>query len=224
MSGNRATKARKAGTKGSTPGSKLAKGADGLNEQQRRFFAEYLIDLNGAAAARRAGYSERTARVIASELLAKPEGIAYLQKLMDERARRVQLTGDNVITELAKIGFADIRALFDEHGGLLPVDKWPDGIAAAVASVEVDALFDGYGDERKQIGVTQKVKLWDKPKSLEMLGRHLRLWVERVEHTGPNGGPIETRDDGIDLASLTDDELQQLEALRHAADSRRAGR
>lgn len=224
MAGNAATKARKTGKKAAAPGSKLAKGEDGLNEKQRLFCAEYLVDLNATAAAIRAGYSTKTARSIAQELLVKPEVIAKVQVLMDERSKRTEVTADRVITEVARLGFADLRKLFNAQGGLLPVNDWPDEVAAAVASVEVDELFEGFGENRHQIGYTKKVKLWDKGKALELLGRHLKLWVERVEHTGPNGGPIETKNDGIDLAKLTDAELQQLEALRHAADSRRAGR
>lgn len=221
---NKATAARKTGKKTPPPGSKLAKGADGLNDKQRQFCAEYIVDLNGTQAAIRAGYSAKTARAIAQELLVKPEVVAKVQALMDERASRTQVTADRVITEVARLGFADLRKLFDDKGALLPVDQWPDDIAPAVSSVEVDELFEGFGDNRVQVGYTKKVKLWDKGKALEMLGRHLKLFVDRTEHTGPNGGPIETRDDGIDLSKLTDDELQQLEALRHAADSRRPGR
>lgn len=214
-------KKKPAGTK--TPGSKLAKGADGLNDKQRLFCAEYIVDLNGSAAAIRAGYSAKTARAIAQELLVKPEVVAKVQALMDERANRTQVTADRVITEVARLGFADLRKLFDEHGGLLPVNQWPDDIAAAVASVEVDELFEGFGENRIQVGYTRKVKLWDKAKSLEMLGRHLKLWVDRHEHTGPNGGPIATRNDGVDLKKLTDAELEQLETIIQAAEQRSAG-
>lgn len=217
-----AAKKKPAGTK--TPGSKLAKGADGLNDKQRLFCAEYIVDLNATRAAVRAGYSERTAKQIAQELLVKAEVVAKVQSLMDERANRTQVTADRVITEVARLGFADLRKLFDDKGALRPVQEWPDEIAAAVASVEVDELFEGFGENRVQVGYTKKVKLWDKGKALEMLGRHLKLFVERTELTGPNGGPIPVKNDGVDLSVLTDEELQQLEALRHAADSRRAGR
>lgn len=208
-----------------TPGSKLTKGADGLNDKQRLFCAEYIVDLNATAAARRAGYSERTAKQIAQELLVKPEVVAKVQALMEERAQRTQVTADRVITEVARLGFADLRKLFDPLSGeLLPPAKWPDEIASAVASIEVEELMGGTGPDRVQIGWTKKVKLWDKGKALELLGRHLKLWVERTELSGPNGGPIPVKNDGVDLSLLTDEELQQLEALRHAADSRRAGR
>lgn len=194
-----------------------------LTERQRVFCEEYLVDLNGYAAAVRAGYSQKTARQMAVQNLGHPAVVEYLQKLTKERSERTQITADRVITEVARLAFSDVRKLFDERGALKPVQDWPEDVAAAVASVEVDELFEGFGENRVQVGYTKKLKLWDKPRALEMLGKHLRLWVERQEITGPNGGPIQTRDDGLDLSTLTDEELEQLERLRQAAESRRAG-
>lgn len=198
------------------------KPGEALTPKQAAFCAEYLVDLNATAAAKRAGYSERTARVIAQANLEHPACRAEIQRLMDERAQRTQVTADTVIRELARIAFSDLRKLFDERGGLLPVSQWPDELAGAIAVVETDELFEGFGENRVQTGYTRKVKAWDKPKALELLGKHLRLWVERQELTGPNGGPIQTRDDGMDLSNLTDDELEQLERIRQAAEQRRA--
>jgi phage terminase small subunit len=195
-----------------------------LTEKQRVFCEEYLIDLNATAAAKRAGYAEKNARTTAQQNLEHPACIEYLNKLVKARSERTQITADNVITETAKLAFSDLRKLFDDAGALLPVNQWPADMAAAVSAVEVDELFEGYGENRVQVGYTKKVKLWDKPRALEMLGKHLKLWVERMEHTGPNGGPIQHRDDGIDLSTLTDEELEQIERLRQAAESRRAGR
>jgi phage terminase small subunit len=195
-----------------------------LTDRQRTFCEEYLVDLNAAQAAIRAGYSAKTARVIANETLAKPAVAAYLQQLLAERSQRTQVTADRVITEVARLGFSDVRKLFDPLSGqLLAPSEWPDDVAAAVSSIEVEELMGGTGPDRTQIGWTKKVKLWDKPKSLEMLGRHLKLWVERHEHTGPNGGPIATRNDGVDLKKLTDAELEQLETIIQAAEQRSAG-
>ncbi len=195
-----------------------------LTDRQRVFCEEYLVDLNGYAAAVRAGYSQKTARQMASQNLEHPAVTAYLAQLMKERSERTQITADRVITEVARLGFSDLRKLFGKNGELLPIQQWPDDVAAAVSSVEVDELFEGFGENRVQVGYTKKVKLWDKGKALEMLGRHLKLFVDRMEHTGPNGGPIQTRDDGLDLSTLTDEELEQLERLRQTAESRRAGR
>lgn len=192
-----------------------------MTDRQRVFCDEYLVDLNGTEAAKRAGYSAKTARVMAQQNLEHPAVIEHLSKLMKERAERTQLTADRVITEVARLGFSDLRKLFDDKGALLPVTAWPEDMAAAVSSVEVDELFEGFGENRVQVGYTKKVKLWDKPRALELLGKHLKLWVERVEASGPNGGPIQTRTDGVDLSTLTDDELEQLEKIRRASDSRR---
>lgn len=195
----------------------------GLTDKQLAFCAEYLVDLNATQAAIRAGYSKKTAKSTGFQNMERPEIRVEIQKLMDDRSQRTEITSDAVIREVARLAFSDVRKLFDENGAMLPIDKWPDGMAAAIASVEVDELFEGFGENRIQVGYTKKVKIWDKPKSLEMLGKHLRLWVEKVEHTGPNGGPIQTRDDGLDLSKLTDAELDQLEAITQAAESRRAG-
>lgn len=89
----------------------------GLTPKQQRFVDEYLIDLNGAQAAIRAGYSPDTARQIATENLAKPYiqlAIAEARKAMQERTH---ITADKVITELALIAFADARELSEVKTG-----------------------------------------------------------------------------------------------------------
>lgn len=103
---------------------------------------------------------------------------------MAERSKRTAIDADTILRELLKLATSDLRKLFDEKGALLPADQWPDDVAAAVASVEVDELFEGYGQEREQIGYTKKVKFWDKTKSLELLGKHLKLFTDKIEHSG----------------------------------------
>lgn len=190
-----------------------------LTPKQAAFCAEYLVDLNATAAAKRAGFSQKTANEQAVRLMGLAHVQAEIQRLMTERSKRTEITQDGVIREIAKLAFGDIRKLFDENGALLPVQQWPDDIAPAVSSVEIDELFEGFGENRVQIGHTKKVKFWDKAKSLEMLGRHLKLFVDRAEVSGPGGGPIPVKTE-TDLSTLTDDELAQLEAIRAAADSR----
>ena len=74
--------------------------ADELKPKQERFCQEYVIDLNGAAAAIRAGYSENTARSIASELLTKPNIKRRVAELKTELAKRLDMTADTVIFDL----------------------------------------------------------------------------------------------------------------------------
>lgn len=84
---------------------------DDLNDKQRQFVREYLIDLNGAQAAIRAGYSAKTARNIATALLAKVHIASAVAAEMAERAKRTEITADKVITELWAIARADANEL-----------------------------------------------------------------------------------------------------------------
>ena len=79
-----------------------------LTAKQQRFVEEYLIDLNATQAAIRAGYSEKTAYSIGEENLRKPEISFEIQKAMDRRSKRTEITADRVLQEYAKIGFSNI--------------------------------------------------------------------------------------------------------------------
>lgn len=157
-----------------------------LSPKQKRFVEEYLIDLNATQAAIRAGYSPKRADSIGHENLRKPEIQKAVESKMNERSKRVEITADNVLREIARLGFSDPRKLFDENGNLKPIHELDDDIAAAVAGIDV--VVRGDGENALQV---RKIKFWDKNNALEKLGKHLRLWTERHEHTGKDGGPIE---------------------------------
>ena len=84
-----------------------------LTPKQARFVQEYLIDLNAAQAAIRAGYSAKTARVIGHENLIKPDIAAAIEKAMAERAERTELTADWVVDPMKPRvrGSAHLRAV-----------------------------------------------------------------------------------------------------------------
>lgn len=172
-----------------------------LTPKQIRFCEEYLIDLNGAQAAIRAGYSENSAKQIAAENLTKPDLQEYVQNLADKRAKRLEITSENVLKEIAKLGFADVRQIFNDDGALRGVTELNDDIAAAVQSVEVVTTYNGEEDDngRKMPQHTHKIKLADKKGSLELLGKHLKLFTDKVEHSG-----------AIDLSGKSDSELQAI--------------
>lgn len=167
--------------------------ARGLTPKQAAFCAEYLIDLNATQAAIRAGYSARTARQAAAENLSKPDIQTEVSRLMAERAARVEITADDVLAELLKLAMVDIGQAFNKDGSLKAVHDMPVDIRRAIAGVDVFEEFEGRGEDRTQIGWTKKIRFWDKTKALEMLGRHLKLFTDKLEHTGRNGGPIETQ-------------------------------
>lgn len=90
----------------------------------------------------------------------------------------------SLIQELRYISMSNITQLFDENGVMLPLDQWPAGAARAVEAVKVDELFDGDGKNRRQIGYTKQVKMWNKTKAIELLGRYLKMFLDRVEVSG----------------------------------------
>lgn len=143
--------------------------------ERKSLFIEAFIANGGNAtqAAISAGYSEKTAYSQGNRLLKDVEIKQQLSKRQEKLALKYSLDTESVLQELARMVYADPRRAFGPDGALLPVKEWPDDVAAMVASVEVDALYEGSGKDRKQIGVTQKVKFWDKNSAIEKAMKHL---------------------------------------------------
>ena len=151
-----------------------------LTDKQKAFVSEYIIDLNATQAAIRAGYSPDTAQQIGSENLSKPVLQESIQKAMNKRAKRTEVTQDMVVAELAKIAFLDIRDAFDADGNLLAIKEMPEDVAKAIGGLDHTVI----GDEDSKSGFTSKIKLIDKKGSLELLGRHLKMFTDKISHEG----------------------------------------
>jgi phage terminase small subunit len=116
--------------------------------------------------------------------LTKPDIAEFIQARMDARARRIEITADNVLKELAKIGFGNVKNLYGEDGRLLHVkDMDPDTSATITEIVE----------ERVGTLKRTKYKVADKKPSLELLGKNLKLFTDKIELGGKNGGKIKTK-------------------------------
>lgn len=154
--------------------------AERLTEKQRRFVSEYLIDLNATAAAERAGYKDPN---IGRQLITKNNVSKAIQEAIQRRERRTEITQDMVIRELAKLGFFDIRKLFDGNGKPLDISALDDDTAAALAGLDVQDVADSDGN---YIGFLKKYKMADKIRALELLGKHLGAWEPKgkQEETG----------------------------------------
>ncbi|MEX0285098.1 MAG: terminase small subunit [Paracoccaceae bacterium] len=156
-----------------------------MTDKQQRFVEEYLIDLNGTQAAIRAGYSEKTAPEQASRLLRNVKVASAIKEAKTARSERTQVAQDNVVCELARIAFSDLRKMMTSGGALLDPQDWDDDTAAAIASVEVVTTYTGETDENgnKVPEYTKKIKTWDKNSALEKLCKHLGMFTEKVDVT-----------------------------------------
>src|ERR1700741_2811896 len=118
-----------------------------LSPKRLRFAQQYVIDLNATLAAERAGYSKVCSDVTGCRLLADASVKMEIERLQAEIAMKTAITAEKVIRELAKIGFSDVRKLYDEHDNLKPIHELDDEAAACLAGVETESKSSKTGDE-----------------------------------------------------------------------------
>lgn len=149
-----------------------------MTGRERKFVEEYLIDLNAYAAAMRAGYAQSTARNAANWIEEarplKPKLRDEIEKRMAERSKRTGVTADRVILELARIAFANVTDVVNADTGKVLEGANRDD-TAAIAGIRVKSGEDFAETE---------VKFGDKLKALELLGKHLGMWVDNVKIDG----------------------------------------
>jgi phage terminase small subunit len=147
-----------------------------LTPQQAIFVREYLVDLNATQAAIRAGYSAASAASQGSRLLSLDKVSRAVKAAQDARAERTHITQDDVLRELARVAFADPAKCLGPDGKPLALHLIPEEARAALAVYEVEV-----GDAGATVC---RVRRWDKTKTLELIGKHLGMWSEKVELSG----------------------------------------
>lgn len=152
-----------------------------LTPKQERFAHEYVKDLNGTQAAIRSGYSKGTAESQASTLLRNPKVKALVASLKEKQIAKSGLSAQMVLDELTKLGFSNVRDLFDAKGDLRSIHDLTPAQSACIASVEVVMKNATAGDGK--VDRVLKIRTWDKPKVLELLAKHFALLTEVVKHT-----------------------------------------
>lgn len=154
-----------------------------LTDKQRIFIAEYMIDLNATQAAIRAGYSEDTARQMGCENLAKPDIAAELERRLQKREDKLEISAEKVLQELAKMAFVDPRKFYNLDGSLKHPTELDNDTAMSLAAMDIEEAYEHFGKgQAKPTGTIKKIKLADKGQNLERLGRHLKLFTDKIEH------------------------------------------
>ena len=145
-----------------------------LSEQRQRFVEEYLIDLNGTQAAIRAGYSVKTAQEQSSRLLSNVMVQEAISKAMAARSKRTGVNQDRVVLELAKIAFVKMTDVVDSNGRIR--EDATDDDLSCIESIKYKESDNEFGGS-----VEREVKIGSKLKALELLGKHLGMWNDRLD-------------------------------------------
>lgn len=145
-----------------------------LNDKQERFCREYVIDLNGTQAAIRAGYSENTANEQAGRLLVNVSIQERIAELKAEIGKRLDITADMVVQELAKIGFSNMNNYINNDFTFKSLDEITVDQSAAISSIEVSEFSGGKDNRASETKI--KFRLHDKRAALVDLGKHIGIF------------------------------------------------
>ena len=148
-----------------------------MTKKQKIFADEYLIDLNATRAYKVAYPSikkDEIAAVNGSKLLRNTKVADYIQKRMQDRQKRTEITQDRVLEELAAIAFARATDFAEIKGGCVIIKD-----TSGLSEQQIKAIA---GIKEGKFGI--ELKLNDKEKALELLGRHLGMFKDRVEVSG----------------------------------------
>jgi phage terminase small subunit len=160
-----------------------------LTPKQEAFIREYLVDLNGTAAAERAGYGggKASTAVTASRLLRDPKIASRISEARGKRAEKVEITAERVLAEVSRLALADLAGAFNEDGSLKPLKDIPEELRRCISSVDLVNVPNGDGGSN----TITKVRFCDKVKSLELLMKHLGMLRDKLEVSGEGGEPLQ---------------------------------
>lgn len=148
-----------------------------MTPQKEIFILEYLKDLNATQAAARAGYSEKTAYSQGQRLLKDVEVSAAVQLAMDKRAERTKIDADYVLGTIHDTieRCKQAKPVTYKNGDPVLVET-PDGETVPAYAFDSGAVLKG----------------------CELLGKHLKLFTDKTELSGPDGGPVNVSVEFVD--------------------------
>jgi phage terminase small subunit len=164
-----------------------------ISPKRQRFVDEFLKDLNATAAYKRAGYMAKghAAETNASRLLKDPDVAAAIAAKQEARAVKTGIDQARVLAELELLAFSNLEHyVVDDHGQIQLAADAPAGAMRALQSIK-RKIMTRSTDDGTTVTREIELRLWDKPGPLKLAGQHVGLFVEKHEHTGKNGKPIE---------------------------------
>lgn len=149
---------------------------DGLTPQDRAYVEQYMKTFNATEAALAAGSAVKNSRINGQLWYHRPQVKFNIQRRLEALAADAKLNGKNVLQELAQLAFSSLENYrINDDGDVELAEDAPVGALRAVSSIKKRVAYDKDGNKHMQT----ELKLWDKPKALEMLGKYFRLFVEQ---------------------------------------------
>lgn len=152
-----------------------------LTAKQRRFVEEYTRDFNATQAALRAGYSSDTAGAIGSENLTKPNIAAAVKERMDE----LSMSADEALLALTEIARGSIEDCIE----IQPGGGWRLDLAKAKQAGKLKLVHELSHDANG----LPKLKMYNRHEAIRDIAKARGVFVDKVEHSGTDGGPIEMK-------------------------------
>jgi len=156
-----------------------------LSPKQRLFIKHYRLNHNGKQAAIAAGYTKRSAEVTASRLLRNAKVAAELGEQQKQLEEKLEVSVEWVVKRLMRRADFDVRKFYREDGSLRPIAELDEETAYALQGLEIEKLYEHFGKgQAAATGTLTKIKFADRDRALELLGRHLKMFTDKVEITG----------------------------------------
>jgi len=160
-----------------------------LTIKQEKFCQEYLINLGNASKAYRVAYNaskmkDKQVWEEASKLLATPKVAQRVAELSEEALKRNNITVDKVLNEIATIAFLDMKEFYCEDNRLKSIHEIEETARRAIHSITTREERNKVTDDIEIIHDIKTIKSSDKLKALELLGKYLKMFTDKVEHSG----------------------------------------
>lgn len=159
-----------------------------LNPRQALFVQEYLKDFNSTQAAKRAGYP--VGHTNGPRLLKIPAVAFAIEEARSQLVTAAEISTKQVLDETKLLAFSDLtHYVVDDDGQVQLAKGAPEGAMRAISSIKRRKVTRGEGAATVTTWEVE-IRLWDKPGTLKLAGQHVGLFRDKVEHSGPDGGPL----------------------------------
>lgn len=191
-----------------------------LSPRQKLFPKEYLIDLNATQAAKRCGYSEKTAYSQGQRLLKHVEVQQIIKEELEKKIAKTDNAGQMVIDELTRIiqtNMFDFFTIGDDGLPYADLSKVPYEMGRVISKIHTDQYIDQTetvkdedGEERKVTVKKVRIEFWSKTAATEQLGKYYELFT--MKHKHDHSGQIDHKHKLIEPEQMSDEEA--VDALR----------